>query len=134
MYYFLLFGQTFSIIVSAGRVVRYGASYQRAELSMGRVVRLSSQITMIVIGSWIWRPIKLDGQLIMIKLIVITGGVQKGPKDASAFAFPTLNSWKTISKQINDGAGAPPPPTLNPPLRPKQAFLESLYLWYNLNP
>ena len=26
----------------------------------------------------------------MIKLIVITGGVQKGPKDASVFAFPTL--------------------------------------------
>ena len=65
----------------------------------------------------------------MIKLIVITGGVQKGPKDASAFAFPTLNSWKTtkkcIFKKINDGA-APLP--LNPPLRPKQAFLESLYL------
>ena len=28
----------------------------------------------------------------VVALIVITGGVQKGPKDASAFAFPTLNS------------------------------------------
>ena len=48
----------------------------------------------------------------MIKLIVITGGVQKGPKDSSAFAFPTLYSWKTtkkcIFKKINDGAAPPP--------------------------
>ena len=35
----------------------------------------------------------------MIKLIVIASGEQKGPKDASAFAFPTLNSRKTILKK-----------------------------------
>ena len=32
MYYFLLFGQTFSIIASADRFVRYGPSCPRAEL------------------------------------------------------------------------------------------------------
>ena len=71
MYYILLFGETFS--------------------TAGRVVQLPSPIITIVLGSWSSPPIRIGGQLIIIKLVIIIGGVQKGPK--VAFAFPTLNSY-----------------------------------------
>ena len=70
----------------------------------------------------------------MIILIVITGGVQKGPKNASAFAFITLNSWKTtkkcIFKKINDGAGAPPP--FESATKAKASFFGKLILAGNI--